>query len=63
MLNLNKILKKKYLAIHGTNLDSMKDLTNAIASLAVAEATDTDLYKKGKVLVNYEKIQNSTVCF
>ena len=33
----------------------MKDLTNAIASLAVAKATNTDLDKKGKVLVNYEK--------
>ncbi|XP_023342499.1 uncharacterized protein LOC111712186 isoform X2 [Eurytemora carolleeae] len=33
-------------AISGTNLDSMKDLTNAIASLAVAEATNTDLDKK-----------------
>ena len=33
----------------------MKDLTNAIASLAITEATDTDLDKKGKVLVNYEK--------
>ena len=53
-MNVEKI-KNKCLALPGTNLASMEDLTNAIASLAVAEATDTDLDKKGEAFVNCKK--------